>query len=395
MSIFSNIQKVEKLSPRLRNLYLHKIIYNTGGSLIGIFGPIFLYELSGSLKFVLIFYGLIRLLYVIFLPLCAKLLKRASMNIFMIIGVSLSVVYFAVIYFLAQAHYVILSLIILLILVSSFQKLFYWIPYHIDLARFMDRHHRGRQFSFLGIFITLLAVILPIFSGFIISRFGFPLLFILATIIISVSILPLFFLSHTREEYSFSYFESFKKLFSKKHIKTNLAYFADGFQDSIGFIIWPIFIFMLLQGKYLDVGLLSAGIILISCVLKYAMGETTDRFNKKKLVYTGSILYALGWVFKAIVITGWQIFLAGVYHNFTKIIVRTPFDVLMYEIAADQGHYIDEFTVLRDMSLNSGRVLMVIFSLILLSFVNMAWIFILGGIFSLLLNLVSKEEFVY
>ena len=106
-----------------------------------------------------------------------------------------------------------------------------------------------------------------------------------------------------------------------------------------------------------------------------------------------SLLYSLGWFFKAIVASGLHIFLVGVYHNFASVLFRTPLDVLTYEIAADEGHYVDEFTILREMSLNLGRVLMVVFSLVLLIFVNMAWIFIVAAIVSLLVNLVSKEEF--
>lgn len=393
MSLVSKIQKVEKLSPRLRNLYLHKIIRNAGLGLVGMFGPIFFYVLSGSLEFVLIYYGMVTLVYLILLPLWAKALKYASMHIFMAIASIFTIVYYLIMYFLACKEVIISTLIILLILTYAFERLFYWVPYHVELARFMDKHHRGRQFSFLNIFITLLAVVLPIFSAFVINKFGFQVLFILTMVVVLISILPLFFISHTREGYSFGYFESFKKFFSKKHIRTNLAYCADGFQNTIGVIIWPVFIFMILEGEYLSVGLITAAIILITCVLQFLMGELTDKFDRKKLMKIGSVFYSLGWIFKAIVATGWHIFLAGTYHNLTKVVMRTPFDVLMYEIAADEGHYVDEFTVLREISINLGRILMLGLAWLLIGFTNIIWVFVLGAGVSLLMNLISKEEF--
>ncbi len=394
MNIFSKIQKQEKLSAGLKSLYLHKIAQDIGGSLVGMFGPIFIYVISGSLEFVLIFYGSICLLYILFVPLWAKLLGKKSMHIFMAIGAIFLVSYYIAFYFLAQANRIVWCLIFILILVALLNRLFYWIPYHIDFSRFVNKHHRARQMSFLTIIVSLLGIVLPIFSAFVISKFGFSVLFLIAIVILSISFFPIFFIPHTRESYSFKYFETFKKLFSKKHIKTNLAYASDGFQSYVGALIWPIFIFIILKGQYLEVGLISSVVVLVSCVVRYIIGEATDKFNKNKLMKIGSMLHGLGWIFKAFVFSGLHIFLVGIYHNFTGILMRTPFDVLMYEIAADEGHYIDEFTILREMSLNIGRVLMVILSLVLLLLnINIIWIFVLGAAVSVFINLVSKEEF--
>lgn len=393
MLIFSKIQKVEKLSPGLKSLYLHKVIHDLGGSLVGMFGVIFFYVLSGSLKFTLIFYGSICLLYFLSLPFWARLLKYFSLSTLMAIGVLFYLSYSLALYFLAKAGEIVWILIIVLVTLALLNRLFYWVPYHIDFVHFVSKHHRGRQLSFLSIIISLLGIVLPIFSAFIIVQFGFPILFILSLAVLVLALFPLYFIPRTREQYTFGYRESFKKLLAKKHFKSNLAYFSDGVQDYIGAIIWPIFIFLLLKEKYLSVGLISALVILVSCFIRYGMGEVTDRFDKKKLMRTGSVLYALGWVFKALINSGLQVFVVGVYHDFTNILLRTPLDVLTYEIAADGGHYVDEFTILKEMSLNLGRVLMVIFSLVLLFFVDVVWIFILAAVISLLINLVSKEEF--
>ena len=394
MNIFSKIQKMEKLSLGLRSLYMGKIIRDIGVSIIGMFGPIFVYTLSGSLKFALIFYGALNLFYILAMPLWAKIMKYKSLHFFMIIGNLLLIVYFLIFYFLAQANEIIWPLIVSLIFFGTTFRVFFWIPYHVDFARFINKHHRGRQISFLAIIVSLIGILLPIFSAFIISKFGFSVLYILAGVVLFISIFPLFFVPHTREKYSFGYFETFKQFFDGQHIKTNLAYIADGFQNYIGCLIWPIFIFILLDGKYMQVGLISAAVVLVSCVIRYIVGEATDKFDKKKLMRTGSILYSLGWIFKAIIESGLHIFLVGIYHNFTGILMRTPFDALMYEIAADEGHYVDEFTIMRETALTWGRIIMVILALILLALnINIVWIFILGAVVSVFINLISKEEF--
>lgn len=396
MNIFSKIQKVEKLSVGLKNLYLNKIIRDVAGSLIGMFGVIFFYVLSNSFAFAIIFWLLSNILYFVLAPWMSKFLKYKSLHIFMLIATVLIVGYYLSLYFLSESGALNWFWIVVALVFLVFNRAFYWIPYHIDLARFINTHHRGRQVSFLGIAVSFLGIVLPIISALIIARFGFSVLFILAMGILFISIFPLFFVSHTREEYTFGYLETFKKLFSKNHIKTNLAYVADGFQDYLGALIWPIFIFILLNGEYLEVGLISAAIVLISCVVRYIIGEATDKFDKRKLMRAGSWLYGIGWLFKAIIESGLHIFLVGIYHNFTGILMRTPFDVLMYEIAADEGHYVDEFTVMREMALTFGRIVMMVMALILLwQSINIVWIFVLGAIVSVFINLISKEEFYF
>jgi YQGE family putative transporter len=395
MNLFSKLKKVEKLSPQLRSLYLHRVIKDIGLEVIGIFGAIFLYKVTGSLKSVLAVYFLVSLIYFLLLPFWAKLLRFFNLHILMAFGTILLLGNIIVLYFLSPdlSFWSKTILIFVLIFFEVAHRLFYWTPYHVDLARFMNIHHRGRQLSSLAILISLICVALPAFGAFVIVKFGFPVLFMIAGILVLISIFPIFFLSSAKEKYQFGYFESFKKIFTKKHIKSNLAYFSNGFQNIVSQIIWPIFIFLILQGKYIEIGLISAGIILVVCVLRYIIGEATDRFDKKKLIKAGSILYAFGWIFKFFASSALPIFLVGIYHDFTAVVVYTPFDALMYEIAADQGHFIDEFTILREMSLHLGRVFMCLIGIIILPFIGIGFMFIFTAVISLLLNLISKEEF--
>lgn len=396
MSLFSKIQKVKKLSPQLRSLYLHRVIKDIGLEVIGIFGAIFLYKITGSLEAVLSVYLLISLFYFLLLPFWAKILRFFNLHLLMAIGTILLLGNIIILYFLSPdlSFWYKTILVFVLIFFEVVHRLFYWVPYHVDLARFIDKHHRGRQLSSLAILISLICIVLPALSAFIIIKFGFPVLFLIAGFLVLISIFPLFFVSAGKENYSFGYFESFQKLISKRHLKTNLAYFANGFHNVIVQIIWPVFIFLILKGQYLKVGLVSAAVVLVVCVLRYLVGEATDRLDKKKLIRAGSILYALGWVLKSLVNATTSIFLVGVYHDFTAVVVYTPFDALTYEIAADQGHFVDEFTVLREMSLHFGRLAICLIALILLPYIGIGGIFILAAAVSLLLNLVSKEEFI-
>lgn len=393
MKWLNKLEHFEKLNRNLKYLYLHKIIRQIGFGLISLFSPIFLYLLSRQIEFVLVYFGLMSLLYILILPWWARLISYYNLKSLMIVGNLFFVFYLLLYYFLTKINFLAWSLVVMLIIVNVASKAFYWIPYHIDFARFVDIHHRGRQLSFLGILIALVGVVLPFLSAVIVNYFGFSTLFLIAIIIFILSTWPLRLIDKVKEKYSFGYQETFNKLFNGQHWRANLAYVADGFQSNVGYIIWPIFIFIVLKGAYLKVGLYSALIVLGMIVLRYTVGELVDRLNKDKIIKTGSWLYALGWLLKTTVASGWQIFLVGVYHNFTQILYKTPFDALTYEIAADEEHYIDEFTILKEIALHTGKLLMTVLSLGVVYWWDIKWVFMVSAAVAVVIGLINKQEF--
>jgi len=106
----------------------------------------------------------------------------------------------------------------------------------------------------------------------------------------------------------------------------------------------------------------------------------------------GSIFSAFGWIIKIFVGTGFQIFVAGTYHNIMNIFIREPFETLTYEMASDQGHFVDEFTVLREIAINLGRTITMILAILIAGLYSIEGTFILGAVAVLLLNLLRTRK---
>jgi len=161
---------------------------------------------------------------------------------------------------------------------------------------------------------------------------------------------------------------------------------ANGAENAVGIIIWPIFIWKLLEGDYAAVGTVSSLIVVVTIVLQLTVGKYTDIFDKRRMIHWGSFLYALGWIAKIFVLTSFHIFIAGAYHKFVQIFKDTPFDALNYEIMADHGHYVDEFTVLKEISVQLGKTLMLLFILLIALSFGLNWTFALAALASLFIN---------
>ena len=365
--IFPHNQSVEglidsfkhtKLSGSLTALYSNRIIQQFAGGLLGLFLPIFFYiAFDFSLYKLLLYYLISWSIWVLIIPIGAMIMSKIGMKKALIISVIFGTAQF---YFLRLYDlHSLLYILIFVIFAATLDRLLYWVPYHTDFAKFTDRRTRGKQISFLVSIASLVSIFTPFIAGYVINAYGFDALFLFVIIIYIMSVIPLFLLPDIRENFSFGYFQSYKEVFSKKNRRLLLSYGADGMQSMVGIVIWPIFIWLLLDKNYETVGLVSSLIVLFSLLLRLIMGEFSDRYDKHRGLRWGTILNSFGWLFKMFVGTGFQIFIASTYHSFASIVMRTPFDALMYEKAADSGHYVDEYTVVREISLNFGKVVMI------------------------------------
>jgi MFS family permease len=373
-------------------LYTGKTISLIGSALLGIFLPIFLYELfNKNFQAVIIYYGIGYLLYAVSVTVGGRFLNRFGFRKALRVSVILGALFYVIFYFIAPDNWP--YLVPLAILAGLLYRLFYWLPYHVDFAKFTDKKNRARQVGVLNATRLAMGIFIPLLAGLIIARFGFDVLFVIAIILFIVSGIPYLTIPRTREKFSWSWLQTWQEFFSKKRRRMVFAYMADGAERTVGLVVWPIFIYQILEGNYLQVGAVSTFIIGFTVILQLVSGRYIDlKTPKEKVLRWGSAFYAIGWLIKIFITTAFQIFIVGTYHNVSKIFIRTPFDVLTYEIAADQGHYVDEFTVLHEIAINFGKALIAILVIVVSLFLAIQWVFILAALAAILLNILKVER---
>jgi len=380
MKYFNN-----KLSSGFVALFSGRMIQFAGAGIINLFLPVFLLtRLDYKVEYVFIYYIIGYLSYALFLPIGAQFLNKIGLRRSLQISVILDGLFFLC-FFLFDRNpslFLVLSLIILL-----FSRLLFWLPFHTDFAKFTSRLDRGKEVSLMWATRSFLQVVLPVISGFLIFRYGFNLVFIIAIALYLAAGIPFLTLPRTKEKYSWGVVETFKRYFFRENRKLVIANMANGAENVVGIIIWPIFIWQLLNENYLEVGIISALIVFVAVILQLIVGKYTDLSDKRKLLHWGSVFYALGWLVKIFVLTAFQIFIVGTYHVFAKIFKDTPFDTLNYEIMADQGHLVDEYTVLKEIAIQTGRTLMLIFAIVIALNLGLNWTFALAALASLFINL--------
>lgn len=368
------------------SLYTGRAITMISTGLLGLFLPIFLYNLFGkNLRYAAIYFLVGHGLYVIALFFCARFLNNFGFRRALRTSIFLGALYYIILCFINETN--LLYLLPALVFAITAWRVTHWVPYHVDFTKFTNRKNRGRQFSTIMATGFVIGIFTPITAGLVINKFGFDALFVTAIILYLASGIAYLTLPRTEERFSWNYSETIKNLFSKKYRRDLLVFAASGAEQSAVLVIWPIFIYQILEGNYLKVGLVSTFIVATTVIVQLALGKKLDQaFSREKFLKIGSIFNSVGWIIKIFIETSFQIFVIGALHSIISIFSKTPFETLSYDITADQAHFMDEFTVLKEIATNTGKVisfgLVAIFALAL----PLQFMFIIAAVASLFLN---------
>lgn len=389
-SIIHRLHARTHISRDLAALYASRVLTRIAFGSLGVFVPIFFYkEFSYDLEFVIALYLVMFGLFLLMVPLTVRLLRTLGTRRMLMLGLlaaglsAVSLYYFPYDPLIATVSYAFFA---------ALYRGLYWVPYHVDFAHSLDSKMRGRQLAFLRNIASAILIAVPMIGGFIITVAGFPVLFLFSIVLVVVSMIPLCFMQHTYERYSWGYAETFFHLFKRANRKLFLANAANGAQGVALTILWPIYVFVLLDERYTALGIIVSLTVVVVIILRALVGRLFDKWSQKKVLVVGVVLATTGWVSKLFVQTPFEIFTADSYHNFGQTVNKLSFDATTYEQSADNGRFIDEYTTLKEMALNIGRVLMLLGVAVLLTAYDLRIAFIVAAGVSLLMIFLNKSS---
>lgn len=370
-----------------------RLIQGLATAMMGMFMPIFLYEVSGNqFWFVATFFALASIGYVIFLVPGMKITNFIGFSKALTLGAFFSVAQFTTLYFMDSDNY--MTYLIPLTLVVVGFRTFHWVPYHVDFTAFTRGGERGRDVSLMFATVAFMGMLGPILAGYIVMNSGYDVLFVICMILLTAAGISYLFVPAVEERFTWSFSETIHNLFSPRFRNVLVGEIANGAEVIVTLVAWPIFLYEVLQGNVLEIGILSTVIVAVTIVVQLLVGKYLDKkgHNKIDTLKRGSILYSIGWIVKIFVLSATQIFLIGLYHNITKIFLKTPYSAILYDISGEQGQYVDEFTVMREMSSHIGRAIALALMILLTLYISIQWTFIIGAIAALLINVIYQTK---
>lgn len=377
----------------LRLFIAKRLIQGAAIALLGIFMPIFLYEVSGQ-QFVVVgsYYASISLLYVLLLAPGMKVVNRIGFSHALAVGALFCVLMNGFLFFVNNDNLPVLLPFVMISMIGYW--IFHWVPFQVDFVLFSRKENRSRQVSLSLATQAFLGVIGPLLAGFIVANAGYKALFGTAVVLMLAAAVSYLIVPETNTKFTWTVKHTWRKFFDTDNRKVLTAEFAFGAETIVNLVVWPVFLFEILQGNLLEVGAVSTIVVAATIIIQLSLGGYLDKHvgSLAKTLHYGSILNAIGWVIKIFVLSAVQVFFVGIYHNIVRMFARTPYFSIVYDASAEQGRYVDEFTVLREMAQHLGRAASLILVAFLSIFVPIGWTFLIAATASIAFNLVQYTK---
>ena len=370
MSVFTmhvhDMLERNRISRELIALYIHRVLVQAGATIAGVFTVIFVYQyFNDSLTAVIAVFASIYMGAALAAPVRARLLRRFGTRTMILYSLPCAVLC-SIILMNIHAYGGIaglsaaMSIGIFAFFAVSFKSL-YWVPYHIDMSELLDRSHRGVQLAFLENTADVNVAAMPFWGGLIIALWGFGWLFLFSVAFIACSALPLLWVTNRYERFEWSYTETIRQFIAPRNKPLFFAFVGDGIQSGAQLVIWPLLVFLLLDGEFVALGAVAAVTLFAILLLRFITGRFLDHGRKQRALAWGALLTSSGWVLRLFAVSPLTVVAIDTYHGFGQVVKHISVEAISYEQAADNGRFVDEFTVLKEMGLNGGRALTLFF----------------------------------
>jgi len=389
--------KVEESSA----LYVSNSLYNLALSLIGIFLPIYLfnitagtkifhqhYVINGIVSICLYYIGISVSLVLTIVLFEKKIFSKLKLKRSLFLGIVFLIIHLLLITLAERNFY----LIIVAALIGGIEAALYWIPYHIFFVKRADDGDSkyGKEVGKRGFYGGLVASLGPLLGGLIITQLGFPFLYGLSIIILLTSTLPilLYVTENSHREHKVG--DVFKNyLFNKQYLTVNAAFCGKVGSDVISGIFWSLVLYFGLK-NFVEIGTLNtlSGIFATSLLL--IVGRSIDLKGSMKIHSVGVVINSLLGLMRAFISIPNHLYLNNIATTINSPAYHMPFMTKVYEKAIEAGSTSD-FLVYRELIIHASRILVLsVICVFILLTGTWKWVFFAAAVGSGISLLIEK-----
>lgn len=363
-------------SRELDELYLSIYLRTFAESFVALFIPIYLLELGYSLQAVLFYFLLCFTIFIIITPLGMFLNRSVGVKKTMVLGtIGFICVYYSLhLVSLGFPYYIVAFL-------HGISLGIYFSAFNIELTKASIKKAEGKELSFLKIIVLISASIGPVVGALIASQTSFHVVFLIVSLLLIISVIPLFLSKDVFVHYHWS----LKNMFRADSKRKAVMYQAHGFLSIASEIVWPIFIYFTIKN------IVSLGIIItlssfLIILLIIYIGRVADR-DDKKLLNVGIFSYAPFWIIRLFLLSPIGLFISQFIGAFLTAMIDISISKMVYQ-KAEHEKDIGNYFLFRELNLGMGRVILLSIAIVTNSIVP---IFILSFFVTFLYFAVEKE----
>ncbi len=383
----------KSLHSKMNKIYFFQSILTFVKSLIGVFIPIYLFSLGISIPYILLYIAGTSMTYLLFAPLCVKLISKIGFKYIILISIPL---YTLQLFALNQVETNVLY-VNLIWLSYGLHMSFFWPAFHSEIALNGSSKKRSSEIGTLQTLTTLVSALAPFIGGFILEYFNYNSLLIFSIFLILIGLIP-FFLSKDIKVKNLNFPYSRYWYFLSKKIKSNSkkAFFFEGIESILIHSIWPIILFVFLENNFFYLGSLLTVISLISIIFIVYFKKKLDSKDKHIFLKKTSKYLVINWFlrFLFIFLSSFLLIIVEGLFKLSKSIFSLSYLSIFYN-NAKSWNYMD-YILFREIFLHSAKIIISLLLFIIYTFFGFSTFFfyfviLLGIITPIGLSYLDKE----
>lgn len=252
------------------------------------------------------------------------------------------------------------------IILMGIHRALYWVPYHTEVAR-----EGSSQITRLQEYVIALV---PLAAGLIIETYwlGPGLLLSVAALITLTALVPLIRFPESYEHFQWDFLGTFNALFSPFNRSFLALAIFDGIQGAALLLAWPLAVFIIIGQSFLGLGFILTITLLVAPFGRRVVRKAVERYRLHNSTPIMATIAFSSWIVRLVAGSPLYILLADVYYHSGASPRRFSIDAHAFEQSADDAHYVDEYTALKEMGMSLGRILACIILMLGLYFTSAA-----------------------
>ena len=335
--------------------------------LVEIFIPLILYNMSFTIKEIILFLILKYSFCILFIPVGYFIGKKYSVSTLMI----LSSIIFSITYiYLSQINKNLTSLIILSILYSSY-LMFYWLGRHTYGLSIIEDKKTTDNVSLYNIFTILGGLFSPFIGSYIIEKTNTLTLSAIVLVLMIISIIPLTKIKKIKLNPNTQI-----KHIIKSFPKTNYIFNTLDQLRYILYTVLPLWIYINIKSKYSYIGILNIITGLGSIIYIYLLSKKMDK-NKKDYLSLSLLIMGIIYLLKITITSNLAYLIITLFEGITKSSLDTI--TLRNTYVYQKNYCITSYIIFTEIINNIARTLfLIIFYIFNVPLKTMLLICILG-----------------
>ncbi|MFB6203512.1 MAG: MFS transporter [Candidatus Nanohaloarchaea archaeon] len=332
------------LGKEIQEVYIHSFMFKLAVNLVTIFLPLYVLELGYSVRSVFLFFLVYYGAYVVASFPNAKVASRLGYK-----HASLASSPVILLFYLMLRADLTGTMLYGVAVVGGYGFNLYWSGMNPEVARSTHGDDREEETGYFFSMPTMASMLSPAVGGLVLSLYGFPLLFLVAAVLIGGSFVPFLFSGehHEGNEMDPTAF------FHRAHLSDFMTFAGKGINSIGKKVLWPLYLALVIQSST-SIGGAGSLLALGGAVASITLGKVTGEDNRGRVITSAVAVTAVSYLFMSQVTSPGP----ALAVSFINGLGRTGMSLPIYSRAQEKAEEEDyvEYFAFREFALSAGRV---------------------------------------